>query len=245
MSGRKRIAVCISGQTRTGPEAANAFLSFFEKSDFDVFFHTWYESKDISEKIIKLYKPRLFSIENPLPNTNYGSFDRMFFSMMCANDLKKDYEIKNGFRYDLVVRYRFDIIFHQLAKFDVSEKEKSRYIFSHYINKGFVNVDYEHHGINDLFFYGDSESMDIVSDSYKIYSKYLKNTRKYVINKMPIDSGDSLLSPGQLIYKLASYRNIRCDTITGELSNFFPIIWRTQVKDLDPINDFAKIKESQ
>jgi hypothetical protein len=192
--------------------------------------------------ISKIYRPQLFSIDHPLDDTKKkrGPFESMLFSMMCANDLKKQHELLNGFRYDIVVRYRFDLLFHGVANFQASHL-KERTVYSQGINNGHVPVDYQHHGINDMFFYGDSESMDIVSDIYKVYSTTLHDIRRDIITQKPIDPQESMLSFGQLIYRLAAQRNIRCTDINGELSTHIPVLWRNHVKHLDPVDDYDMI----
>lgn len=248
MFGDQKVAVCISGLTRTGIQAAKSFSTFFENYGYDVFFHTWHESDEISDTLIKLYKPKRVKIDIPLDKregyVNKGSFESMFFSMMCANDLKKEHEIIYGFRYDIVVRHRFDVIFDPASRFHVIELGK-RTVYSHGMNMGHVNVDYHHHGINDLFFYGDSESMDIVSDSFKTYAYAWNDIRINISIGMKVDSGDAYLSPGQAMYKIAADRNIRWERITGPMSGYFPAIWRPWVCDLDPKIDFEKIRNSR
>lgn len=245
MFGDEKIAICISGQTRTGIEAAELFMTFFKGYHHDVFFHTWYESDKTSEKIVELYKPKRFVIETPLEKNigyvNKGSFESMFYSIMRANDLKKEHEIANDFRYDVVVRHRFDVVFNPESRFHFVEKRK-RTIYTHSISHPHVNVDYHHYGINDLFFYGDSESMDILSNSFKIYSCALDKIRKEISIGIPIDCGDAYLSPGQTLYKMASNRNIRCERIFGPMENYPPAIWRTSVRNLDPFKDFDQIR---
>lgn len=248
MFGEEKIAICISGLTRTGIEAAASFKTFFQGYQHDVFFHTWYESDEINKKLVNLYKPKKFLIEQPLEkdpsHVTKGSFESMFFSIMRANDLKKDHEIENGFRYDAVVRHRFDVVFDPESRFHFFEKRK-RTIYSHTITDEHVNVDFHHRGINDLFFYGDSESMDIACNSFKIYSSTWDKIRKEISIGIAIDCGDAFLSPGQTIYKIASDRNIRSERISGPMTQYPPAIWRPWVKDLDPIKDFDSIKKSR
>ena len=79
------------------------------------------------EEKINSYKPKKFAVEsvhalNPLLARLTGHrmrfpWDSLTYSIMCANNLKKQYEIENNFRYDFVVRSRYDMIFNPNTRF--------------------------------------------------------------------------------------------------------------------------------
>lgn len=123
-----KIALCISGQPRFVRECQTLFeknITDFNK--FDVFIHTWSDSKTTNactqvesiEKITQYYKNiKGMSIEAwepllPLICTHDGEeqvvvHHSMFYTMFRSNQLKKEYEKANKFKYDYVVWTRFD-----------------------------------------------------------------------------------------------------------------------------------------
>lgn len=79
---------------------------------------------------------------------------RQFYYINRANNMKIEYEKKNEFVYDWVIRSRADIIINSgigdLSKLD------NNYVYSPDTNT--------HDGLNDMFAFGSSKNMDIYSD---------------------------------------------------------------------------------
>lgn len=99
----------------------------------------------------------------PDPSQNIQSF---FYSLKRANDLKRQYEIENNFRYDCVVRSRFDYLFtkkYNLKDFDLE-----------YLN---VKDDCRHteYAINDHVALSKSENMDLYSMVIDNIPQYYKD----------------------------------------------------------------------
>jgi len=83
-------------------------------------------------KLLELYNPKLYEINEggPMPinlnkvPTNFRNvhphtlnFSRsMFYSIKRVTELKKEYEEKNGFVYDFVIRLRFDLCINNLPR---------------------------------------------------------------------------------------------------------------------------------
>ena len=161
-----RIAFCIVGQPRFVEELyplfENNILIPNKEHQIDVFVHTWFSEEilnkplyqnvvssfsgesyiryDVIDKIEKLYKPKLMTVEEPKKFTRdlkWGGdrdetlnaykettltkeeYKRMRIDMMyslyysiaeCIK-IKKLHELENGFTYDLVIRSRFDNIY--------------------------------------------------------------------------------------------------------------------------------------
>lgn len=126
----KKIAICLSGEPRCIKYGSEFIKKYFNdvSSDIDFFCHAW---STISEKhheyikptelnlledkiltntntlyeyINKIYKPKELVIEDTPSNRNYGQF----FSAERVINLKKKYESRNKFKYDIVVRLRWD-----------------------------------------------------------------------------------------------------------------------------------------
>lgn len=79
----------------------------------DVFMHSW--SIDRKEELIKELKPKSYLFEKH-KNFSKDFRDRKnatlsrLYSIKKSNDLKKKYEKRNNFKYDVVVHTRFDLI---------------------------------------------------------------------------------------------------------------------------------------
>lgn len=198
-----RIAVCFSGQIRTGVEASDSIKKYFSSrlNEIDFFIHTWdVESRSIQtleeeglersyenmlkavttqpidpQKIVKMreiYNPVSMKVDNfdeyqqirrkIIKENNYtGDTIPMFQSHYEANILKKEYEEKNGLKYDLVLKVRPDQIFNPRCSF---ETELQNYDLSSNIlyvcdaSKKLPNV------IEDIMWGGNPYVMDVVSD---------------------------------------------------------------------------------
>ena len=155
----------------------------------DTFIHTWgyignpYSTKgsidhrhmraltDVDKsKVIKLYKPKKIIIEpgtvSPMPekdkqflNQFTGPMYDMFYSIKKSNDLKIEYENENHFKYDVVIRARFDQKFNRsldLKKLDITHNN----IFVPNFGSWFQE------GINDQFAVGSSYAIDVYSTYY-------------------------------------------------------------------------------
>jgi hypothetical protein len=125
--------------------------------------YTW--DKDTINKIKFVYNPKLMTYEsqkdfNIYPDVNYElcspiSPYSMFYSIREANNLKSKWENDNNFKYDLVIRCRFDIEFKKFnLDLDVIDNNKM-YIYS--MGNGFPN---------DQFAISSSNNMDYYSNLY-------------------------------------------------------------------------------
>ena len=80
---------------------------------------------DPSDKILLFLKPKLWLFEDQINFENYTKFFNShpaakqaslasnFYSVYAANNMKKQYEIMNGFVYDYVIRMRYDLFFNK------------------------------------------------------------------------------------------------------------------------------------
>jgi hypothetical protein len=245
MSGRK-IAVCIGGQIRTAIQAFKSFESFFSDESIDVFIHTWdIDDAEIIDEVIKLYKPVAIQIDKS-PNYERLDFDLMFKTIFLSNQLKRNYEIDNDFRYDVVVKYRFDLIFSKEEKFPKTKIEEKKLYVSK-IDGPKMNTDYEQCGIHDLFFWGDSHTMDIICLTYKIRVLYYGNIRKKYFEKSEYIGestlSESMISPDHSLFKQAYRYGLVLQPILnsngGILNN---TLFRNEVSHLDPFDNFKEIE---
>jgi hypothetical protein len=235
-----KVAICISGLLRTGLKGHEAFKQFFNSlpNGYDVFYHTWDIKNDVIQQVNDLYNPVAYKVQPSLNKEKESSFGSMLYSIMMANELKKQHEIDNDFRYDLVIKTRFDLVFKEDARFPTTEIYP-RTIYSTGGNSGINHTDFDHHGISDLIFWGDSQSMDLATDTYRYYKHVALVNDRYLRAGYKLDPSNYYFSPGTLIYDKTVKRNVaHIRYVTGV--NEIP--WREDVAHLDPIKDYNLIK---
>lgn len=178
-------AISFSGQCRfikEGFESLKRNLHDFE--NYDVFIHAW--DGALAEDC-NLYKPKKIKVEpqkNIIPNTvkeytpsHFVHFS-MFYSMKESLDLKSEYEKEYGFKYDLVIRTRFDI---SLETYISPE---------HYnLNTGVYSPDVCANPavISDWFNFSDSKTIDLYKNIYDNIINYHKQG-------VMITSGEELIT---------------------------------------------------
>jgi hypothetical protein len=246
-SSRKRIAICWSGQLRTGKRALPYLMNFFKETNADHFYHSWTKSNipheyEHSEEEWK----EINDIINPVDSfveTNWkhkGTFGNMMYSIQQANWLKRKYEIENNFRYDIVIKARFDLLIpvHKVWRYhDVVDRS----IYYSLGNNGLGVTDFATHGLSDLIFWGNSHAMDIVCDTYRYYNNKLIPKQTHCLTGGNVDPEDCMLSPGTIVYQLGQRYNLRMIQIQPLLGE---TLWRNSVEDLDPVLDWEKIRRA-
>lgn len=189
-----KVALCISGQPRlvkTGFLTQNKYI--LEKYNVDVFIHTWYDGGEMNlvecggsyavdntviDDVISLYKPKKIIVEpqkkdfpqitHNFPGPPIFPQLSMFYSMMRVNDLKKDYENELNFKYDVVIRSRFDSGL--LKDIDLTFIEPNL----------IVGIDaIESDILCDWLFYGDSDTMDKMTDVYNHVGSLKTNIKTF------------------------------------------------------------------
>jgi hypothetical protein len=234
-----RVAICLSGLIRTGIEAYPGFKFFFQNLNADVFFHTWDTEQDKLDKIIDLYNPKSYLITLPKKFERFENFGSMLYSIMMANEIKKEYEIEHNFRYDLVIKTRFDLVYYPGNCFP-DHTIIPRTIYCSSGNVGVNNIDFELHGINDIIFWGDSAAMDIATNTFFAYKhKWMKSQLELIKGKQH-DPKFSYLSAGNLIYNHFIKNNIAAHRFVPYICE---IPWREDVKHLDHFKDYDLIKK--
>jgi hypothetical protein len=192
-----KVALCLSGQTRNWIGCRDTIKKYIiEPLNADVFFHTWSVKGEkvglttipndtpIVGNLSEFFKPIVSEIEVPnydnfkkLDISNYFNTLMMHYSIWKANELKRIYEVDNGFKYDLVIRCRFDLEIH---KFDINDT------LSNIVNTIYLppnkNIDivfpipmeekFQFNGIsympNDQLAYSSSDGMDYYSKIWEI-----------------------------------------------------------------------------
>ena len=136
-----KIAVCFSGQVRTGLQAAPHLFDWFGDllPNIDFFIHTWdnrlYKNlnctrlfprreeiidKKVFDELSKIYNPKTMEIESGSVylethrhkgGNNEVTTHPLWYSFYKSVLYKRLYEKKNKFKYDIVVKLRMDLVF--------------------------------------------------------------------------------------------------------------------------------------
>lgn len=244
-----KIAICLSGQPRSIEFTYKSILNYFTGDyEVDYFCHVWdyntwklqtLKFSDI-EKIdrnwleiqLKNFNPKAYIIgsANDLNRAGgrYVYYGSLTYSYMLANHLKKIYELENNFRYDFVVKARFDSIFDPSLKFVPVNDQDQRKIYVPHLGR----IPYEYNRLNasDCLFYGDSWGMDILSDMFR----HIKHKQKQI----NVEDDPDLIGPGSTAFTYLSSFNTRVAATPG---NFPEIFYRKEALGLDSIEDFDKI----
>jgi hypothetical protein len=135
-----RVALCLSGQPRLENGCLEHQFNFLHGvADIDVFAHIWNGFPEGNDRFVEELKKRLaprgtvvkvafsdcYQWERPMnfsyyPENAWAEFNRrpvntiiMYNGVARADQLRRDHEFRNDFRYDLVIRSRSDITFDQ------------------------------------------------------------------------------------------------------------------------------------
>ena len=210
----KKIAMCISGYLRTFEECYPSILkNIIQDNDIDIFIHTydkignssgWRYPIDLSEDInmnflenipnIKVLavqkwdniKYQFEKFRKIQPNiTNINVIATIFYKIFMCNELRKQYEIENDIKYDLIIRMRGDQIFEKKINLNFPE---NKILINSY---PWGDEDYIHHFIgddcgteggrneiewlNDRFAVGNSENIDYLCDLYNHFEELIEN----------------------------------------------------------------------
>jgi hypothetical protein len=173
-----KIALCFSGQPRsfkTGYEYYKKNL--LEKYDVDVFFHTWADSN--VDEVADLYDPKGYVISDRLDkdliNAQYPrcadavkypaiATVSSFYSIYESSRIKSQYELNKGFKYDWVIRTRFDYALNITIPFnDLSDKK---------LYVPHCRMSPAHDFCNDQFAFSNSVNMNKYMSTYMFLNHY-------------------------------------------------------------------------
>lgn len=264
-----RVAICLSGQARHWRVSAKNIKNFFETHKrhttlempihYDYFFHTWdtntwrypktqhtvfREEKHNDEvDLVKEFNPVDYEVEKWVPENFLRAWDPMFYSFSKSLLMKRNYEIKHNFEYDVVIKARFDIIYNPQYSFDI-----------HMIKPGFNGLmpgfcynikpigkfqnEFNYNCFDDVMFFGDSRTMDLVSDLYDTYKITHIKENHNSLDVLP----SFYYGPGTLLYEHMINMGIH-----PQLAFYteYVVVRSTALENglLDSIDDYEKIKE--
>ena len=195
-AGQLKVAVCISGFLRSFEQTFESlFVNLTDQFNCDFFIHTWdmvgsferhfdnkvsnISTRNIENRIRDIYNPKQLIIEpkkhfHITDMIRYKAFGRdpnavlsMYYKIQECNKLKSSYEFQNNFKYDLVVRYRSDMLIQSKIIIDPTLDLTQMYIPS----QG------DFGGINDQFAFSNSANMDIYSSLFNKINQYLNENQ--------------------------------------------------------------------
>ena len=181
-----RIAVCLSGQLRQwqmGVENQKWFWTTANGEDIqvDYFAHTWtyswdrtgvgqeYTRREVLQEELDSFKVRYGLTDLLVDSREQNKFRgndhwrALFYSFAKSLELKRNYEIKNNFVYDIVVKSRPDILFHPSKTFKIPDLENNVIHTSH---GGIMKGEYHMYNVNDILFLSNSFTMDLLTNLY-------------------------------------------------------------------------------
>jgi len=236
-----KIAICLSGQLRTFKTTYPGIVRYFDSLNTDYFIHTWSANtwhKTNKEKVIphihtqidksdidlaiELFNPKKYQIDKNKIFDVDVSQSQQYSALMC-NNIKKKYEDENNFKYDIVVKCRFDLLWPVNKIFETKNFQKNTVYFSYIERTKFP----EFPMAMDKMYYGDSNTMDKISEIYyfteNLFSKGIKT---------------KIIEPEPALYKF-------CNDLQIEIIERYnhEIIVRKQAEGLNHITDFEKIKQ--
>jgi hypothetical protein len=91
----------------------------------------------------------------------------MNYTLYACNELKKQYEEEQGWKYDLVIKTRYDVQYRRPA---ISREDLKRLD----LTKFWMPTNSSSNNVNDIIFFGNSEIMDRVCCMYPLFDKYYK-----------------------------------------------------------------------
>lgn len=170
-----KLALCLSGQPRSHKLAYQYIRhNLLNSNDVDVFIHTW-KPEDPEEfgrlfsELYRNYQPKDIELEHKLPehvgenmhvpnlsHPAYGCLS-MFYSIYKSNNLRKQYELSTGTKYDFVIRSRFDFALNVSINYRTLKRDRI------YISKDVEDGDSL---FNDQFAISSPEIMDLYSSTY-------------------------------------------------------------------------------
>lgn len=196
-----KIALILFGHMRTYKSCFNSLKNnLLDPLNPDVFIHTWDEldsktrswhsynikdnltlDKDGQKRIIELYKPKSITFENQNLElykddgmTNGMSIQGqkfMYYSFFKANELKKEHEKENNFKYDIVIKLRPDILFKESLMSFIEQYEANRLLLAG--NKIGFRSKIQNYKALDILMAAESQKMDEVANIYLVIDKYL------------------------------------------------------------------------
>jgi hypothetical protein len=201
-----KIAICFSGQVRTGIENYQNIREILSDiyADCDFFIHTWdfcqYKSYNLSriskkpavetvekfEKFKELYSAKKMVVDGKHAdyiNTRLHGIQPLWYSFWKSVELKKQYELENNFKYDYVIKFRPDLVLNrhtsaELLNEIITTKQNQFKLAQWYHSNNLIEKNTPLS--TDVFFIAKSDEMDIAANYIWFLMKQFRCNREYV-----------------------------------------------------------------
>lgn len=171
-----KIAIQMPGNPRSFKRCYNSYMkNLIETLEPDVFIHTWRqhgkERPDVTtdgtcEEYLELYNPIVGRIEDLY--YDYQPLHTMvphFTSRYRVNEMRKEYELKNNVKYDVVICHRSDVKLLSPFKKEFVERVEEDTIWIHHFT-GPAQPSTRNAIPSDYLFYTTPKWMNITADCY-------------------------------------------------------------------------------
>jgi hypothetical protein len=261
-----RIAVCFSGQPRHWRTAEKNIKQFFDFKGIrhpntsqyiqvDYFMHTWnintwrkprthhHEFEEVEHNdnadLVAAFNPVAHEIEKFNRDKLPRAWDPMFYSFARSLILKREHELNNQFEYDMVVKARLDTVYPNVMKFPLSKLWPGVCYTVTPISK--FPSEFNYNNFDDVMFYGDSKTMDLVGDIYDTY-KILHNPDALAKNESSVNTDPTMwYGPGCMLYEHLTNLSIHPD---GSRGFEYAVVRSTAVDaGLDGLDDYMEIRK--
>jgi len=237
------------------------------KVNVDYFIHTWdtnsyrdktqprwenadYKIDPSEEDDIKFtFIPAAMEYEAYDSETHLHAWSGLLYSFMRSVMLKRKYELKHDIVYDMVVKTRFDINFPQegINKYSLPINRFYPHIcrpltaYASSFTPTKFPVEFYYNSFDDVFFYADSPTMDLIA---LVYDWYKDITVRGLIKKQAgeyVEDAEYYYGPGTLLYKHLVNWNIHP---YAEHANPYYVVRKTALDlGLHSIKDWKQIHD--
>jgi hypothetical protein len=223
-----RIAVCLSGESRTYKVALDNIKYYFAniisgRPDVEVvvdyFLHTWdsntwkshktpghnpeWAGPDIIKLDIDLIKTHLnvidYHVDAHLSAAESGLWKGLFYSAYYSNHLKRKHELAEDFEYDMVFKHRMDIALNPNLHFHIFPL--ADYMIYNGATAGRMPIELNYYNFCDVIYYGTSFTMDLLCDISRYLIDKTPDTPMHPQNHKANVPEIFLLGPGALLYQ--------------------------------------------
>tara|TARA_R100001509_G_scaffold21481_1_gene11252 strand:- start:3496 stop:4290 length:795 start_codon:yes stop_codon:yes gene_type:complete len=167
-----------------------------DKNDTDVFFHTW--DTDVENELVEKYEPKKYHCENQIVfpmgkwandvctkyegKVNFDIRKRIqshysrWYSTQEVLDLKSQHENEKGFKYDMVMICRFDVVWNKPVIFKQFNNELFYISNTYKRNKPWGwPFGKEMDEVDDLWFFSNSVNMDRFGILFEMIDSYMES----------------------------------------------------------------------
>jgi hypothetical protein len=214
---------------RTAKDNILSYFDIRDKSvQVDYFIHTWdtnqfRRKQDVTwphrynikvsptekDELIHAFNPIDIELEEYKEDEHVTLWASLLYSFMKSVWLKRKYEIENDFRYDLVIKARMDINYPMMGSCNLNFPIHKFHIHPIQNLTGYSTVpmisrfptEFNYPCFDDVFFYANSPTIDIISNCHKWYTNIIKENMVLHSKGKWIQDSTYWYGPGTILYK--------------------------------------------